>query len=333
MKLNRTIQLFVLALAFTACDKESIDNFASEDMGATTQEFDFDVALNNVYANGATTKAGGDGAIPEDYNLVARMQIYMVDEQGTVLTSDGLPISEITEYVESNGNAHQLSYLNVFDNVRLALGEYYDIYTQFYYEPTDASGDIYTYDSEKKTYVRNYGRRSLGDDAEDFYVGEPMSLYVSTSGEISSVDGGQADPQSISAERIVTKMALYIDSIKEEGEDVLEDGAEISLIYSNFTVPTYNYFDNEVYLAEAGDAQEILSSYSGGVVSDYVFVPSQSSIILELSVEYNETAYYLNTQKTATSIVIDFPNYIYSVMESNNERDYNGFSLPVVGLD
>lgn len=196
MKINKYIKLLFLAIALTSCNKVVIDNADVEsDLSTETQQVSFALSLNSLYQNDAATKAGGDNDIPYGYDLVARMQVYLLDSDGNPISE--VPLTDDVEYVTGNElDDDQLSDLSVFNNVRLSMGESYEVFTQFYFEPVsdseEASTPVYIYDATAKTYTRNYEYKSLGNDAEDFYASEKVTLSVAYDGTI-TCDGELVD--------------------------------------------------------------------------------------------------------------------------------------------
>lgn len=380
MKINKYIKLLFLAIALTSCNKVVIDNADVEsDLSTETQQVSFALSLNSLYQNDAATKAGGDNDIPYGYDLVARMQVYLLDSDGNPISE--VPLTDDVEYVTGNElDDDQLSDLSVFNNVRLSMGESYEVFTQFYFEPVsdseEASTPVYIYDATAKTYTRNYEYKSLGNDAEDFYASEKVTLSVAYDGTI-TCDGELVDYVTISASRKVTKLNLYVSSLYDLSSDAdgkiietqlgvesddetvsyndniidtltpFDDETEtvdpvVSLVYNEFLVPSYNYYLNViVYANEVATTVKMPVEFdfvSGGVMSDYLFVPDatdEGSLVMSLSVDCDGNEYLkrkiyeVYSSSTSIEATLDEQETVQPIEDASDEIESQEEELTV----
>lgn len=313
MKTNKIIQLLFVAVALISCSKELPTNDNTE---VNSTSINLTPSLNNLYSDSAATKAGGSGDIPSGYQLVATMQVYECDSEGVVADS---PIYSTTEYVVGDDVVNeQLEDLDIFNDINLPVDQSFKVFGQFYYAPmSDEDQDIYTFDSSSKLYTRNYDRKVLGDDAEDFYAGT-TTFTVDANGEVT--DGSLV----IEASRVVSKLSLDIATLNRAvtiyieivtgvfSEDITNvtydlvnnetyQEIDMNLVYTDFKIPSYNYYTNDVEYVTETDEQHIVEGIASfGTVSDYVFIPNDGidfrvnpQVIYEYDNQDDEISNYL----------------------------------------
>lgn len=341
MKTNKIILLFFAVAALASCSKEATTNVGGGE--EITTGVNLTLTLDNNYSDQVESKAGGSKDIPLGYNLVANLQVYECDSDGVVAS---YPIYSTSESVEGNDvdDDDQLLGLDIFNSINLVVDNSYKVFAQFYYAPQSAEDvDIYTFDADSKLYTRNYERRALGDDAEDFYAGT-TTLTLDPSGEVidSSLD--------IMASRTVSKMSVEIEKLNYcIGEDAntsvidlkVDAAYDMGLVYTDFSIPSYNYYTNDVeYVSDSVEEQEVYSTAIYGSLSDYIFIPSDG---IDFRVHCRTTAvpseatgsvvsttdYFLYNEEEYRSIFMDISNVnrIYKVVSGDTDGVYTGLCL------
>lgn len=331
MKLNKTVKLFVLAIALfcTSCNKESLSNVESENDNATETVIDFGLSISSLYTNDAATKAGGDGDIPDGHTLVARMQIYVEGEDGEYLL-----YSDNVEYVEGTDADAELSNPDIFKNIRLLACDSYKIFTQLYFKPTDSEGDdtYYIYDSSAKTYVRNYYNETSGVDAEDFYVGDTKIFTLTEGGEI--VSESLDEILEINAVRKVSKVSIYASSIGNRM--VVDNVNKVQMVYNSFLLPTYNYFTDSVTVSESAEDNVFTVNRaiynSQWLLTDYTFVPTDAALALDINLQVLGTGYYVSNQ--TLNLSVEKENVSYSLINGYDDEGYiKGLPFTTMAVD